>query len=148
MEPDAEGPYNTGRWHSRTNDIASDDFLPLKKTFLESETVRIVYILPSWTIKSNRVVLAIGSTWCKVDAGANLAVFMSIAAYTIAMGVMTCISIISSADGLGAVGSAQEIGFHGDADVFLDLVVLTGTVAFQAGQTISEKENDNKQHKR
>ena len=66
--------------------------------------------------------------------------FVGVAAHTVTMGVMACVSIIGSADGFGAIGSAQEVSFHGDADVLLDLMVLAGTITFQAGQAISEKE--------
>ena len=90
--------------------------------------VGITLSLPCWAVKSNRVVFTIGSAWCEVNACTNFTVFVGIAAYTVTMCIVARVSIISSADGLGTVGSAQEVCLHGYADIFLDLMVLTGTI--------------------
>ena len=99
---------------------------------------RVLSDLPGWAIKGNGVVLTVAASWSKENASADFTIFVGVAAYTITVGVMTWIFIISGANGFGGVGSAQEVGLHGDADVFLDLMVLTCTVTFQAGHTVSE----------
>ena len=94
--------------------------------------------LPSGTVTCYSLILSVGTTRSQKHTGANFVVVKTIAANTVTVCVVSWNTVNSINQSLGCICSLQEISFHGDPHIGLDLVILAGTVSLQAGNAIAK----------